>query len=115
MFKINKLESTLCNDCSHTANKDGVCIDSSLHLEDSSNVQTISGMSHQLMDPKGDYLENCRCVDRCQKLNTSAKLAHVTKLSDALIMQLNIFKYIDGISENFIPNLSINEAISLWQ
>ena len=114
MFKINKLESTLCNDCGHTTNNDGVCIDWFLHLEDSSDVQTISGMLHQLMDPKGEYLENYRCVDRCQKLNTSAKVAHVTKLSDALIIQLNIFQYIDGISENFIPNLSIDKEISLW-
>ena len=45
------------------------------------------GMLHQLMDPRGEYLENYRCVDRCQKLNTSAKVAHVTKLSDALIIQ----------------------------
>ena len=50
MFKINKLESTLCNDCGHTTNNDGVCIDWFLHLEDSSNVQTVSGMLHQLMD-----------------------------------------------------------------
>ena len=33
MFKINKLESTLCNDCGHTSNNDGVCIDWSLHLK----------------------------------------------------------------------------------
>ena len=45
MFKINKLESTLCNDCGQTANNDGVWIDWSLHLEDSSNVQTICGRS----------------------------------------------------------------------
>ena len=38
IFKINKLESILCNDCGHTINDDGVCIDWSLHLEDSSNV-----------------------------------------------------------------------------
>ena len=44
MFKINKLESTLCNGCGHTANNDGVCIDWSLHVEYSSNVQTISGI-----------------------------------------------------------------------
>ena len=45
MFKINinKLESTLCNDCGHTTNNDGVCIDWSLRLEDSSNLQTIRG------------------------------------------------------------------------
>ena len=76
MFKINKLESTLCNDRGHTAINDGVCIDWSLHLEDSSNVQTISGMLHQLMDSKGEYLENYSCVDGCQKLNTSTKAVY---------------------------------------
>ena len=116
MFKINinKLESTLCNDCGLTANNDGVCIDWSLCLEDSSNLQTISGMLHQLMDPRGEYLENYRCVDGCQKLNTSTKAVYVTQLSDALIIQLNILKHIDGISKTFIPNLSIDEEISLW-
>ena len=51
IFKINKLESTLCNDCGYTTNNDGVCIDWSLYLEDSSNIQTISGMLHEPMDP----------------------------------------------------------------
>ena len=52
MFKIDKLESTLCNKFGRTANKNAVCIDASVHCEDSSNVQTISGMLHQLMDPR---------------------------------------------------------------
>ena len=38
----------------------------SLHLEDSSNIQTISGVLHQLVDPRGEYLENYRYVDGCQ-------------------------------------------------
>ena len=38
MFKVDKLESTLCNDCGHTSNNDDVCIDLSLYLEDSSNI-----------------------------------------------------------------------------
>ena len=66
------------------------------------------------MDPRGEYLENYRFVDGCQKLNTSTKAVYVTKLSDLLIIQLNVFKYVDGISEKFIPNLSIDEEISLW-
>ena len=114
MFKINKLESTLCNDCGHATNNDGVCIDWSLHLEDSSNLQTISGMLHQFMDPRGEYVENYRCVDGCQKLNTSTKAVSVTQVCNALIIQLNIFKHIDGISKKFIPNLSIDKEISLW-
>ena len=66
MFKIDKLESTLCNGYGHFANNDGVCIDWSLHLEDSdSNIQTISGMLHQLMDPRVEYLENYTCADGC--------------------------------------------------
>ena len=36
------------------------------------------------------------------------------QLSDAFIMQINIFKYIDGVSKTFIPNLSFHEDISLW-
>ena len=47
-------------------------------------------------------------------MNTSTKAAYVTQLSDTLIIQLNIFKHIDGISKKFIPNLSIDEEISLW-
>ena len=113
MFKINKLESTLSNDCGLTTNDDGVCFNWSLHLEDSSNVQTISGMLHQLMDPRGEYLENYRCVDERQNFNTSTKAVYVTQLSDAL-MQLNILRYTDSISKKFIPNLIIDEQISLW-
>ena len=64
MLKIDKVASALCNKCGHTASTNGVCINISLHLEDSSNAQTISGMLHQLMDPRGEYLENYRC-DRC--------------------------------------------------
>ena len=114
MFKINKLESTLCNDCGHATNNDGVCIDWSLHLEDSNNVQTINGMLHQLMNSRGEYLENYRFVDGCQNLNTSTKAVCVTKLSDALIVQLNIFKYIDGISKKFLPNLGIDQKFPFW-
>ena len=99
MFKVDKLESAICNDCVHTTNNDGVCIYWSLHLVDSSNFQTISGMLHQLMDLRGEYLENYRCADGCQKLNTSTMTVYVTQLSDVLIIQLNIFKYGGGISE----------------
>ena len=33
MFKIDKLELTVCNDFGHTTNYDGVCNDWFLHLE----------------------------------------------------------------------------------
>ena len=111
MFKIAKFESTLCNDCGHISNNDGLCIDWSLHLEDSSNIQTISGILRHPMDPRGEYLENYRCADGCQKLNTSTKAVYVTQLSDALIMRLNIFKYSGGISKKVVLDLSIGKEI----
>ena len=80
-----------------------------MHLDNSSNVQAIRGMLHQLMDSRGEFLENCRYVDGCQKINTLTKAVYVTQLFDALIIQLNILKYIDGISKKVIPNLSIDE------
>ena len=53
MFKIDKLEPKLCNYCGQTTGNDGVCIIAwSFHLEDSNNIQTISEMLHQLMDPR---------------------------------------------------------------
>ena len=64
------------------------------------------------MDPRGEYLENYRCADGCQRLNTSTKAVYVTQLSDALIIQLNIFKYNGGISKKVVPNL--DKEISLW-
>ena len=63
MFTFHKLESKLCNGFDQTTNNDGVCIDWSLHLEDSSNVQTVNGMLHPLMDPRREHLENYKCVD----------------------------------------------------
>ena len=63
------------------------------------------------MDPWREYLENYKCVDGCQKLNAS-KAVYVMQLPDALTIQLNIFKHIEGISKKSIPNLSIHEEIS---
>ena len=45
IFKINKLESVLCNDYGHTTNNDGVCTNWSLHLENLSNVEAVSCIS----------------------------------------------------------------------
>ena len=61
------------------------------------------------MDPRREYLGNYRYANSCQKLNTSTKAVYVTKLLDALILQLNIFKYIHDISKKVIE-----EEISFW-
>ena len=45
--------------------------------------------------------------------SASTKAVYFTQLSNALIIQLNIFKYIEGISKKFIANLSIDQEISL--
>ena len=58
MFKIDKLDSTLCNAFGHTKNDDGAGIDWYQHLEDSSIVPIISGVLHQVINPSGTYLGN---------------------------------------------------------
>ena len=91
MIKINKLESTLCNDCRHTANNEGICIDWSFHLEDSSNVQTASGTLHQLMDPRGEYLKmaDIGWMSKAEYISKSCLCDTViSALSDALIYNL---------------------------
>ena len=52
--------------------------------------------------------------DGCQRLNTSTKAVYVSQLSGALIIQLNIFKYIRGINKKVISNLCSDEEIVLW-
>ena len=71
-------------------------------------------MMHQLMDTQGEYLGNYRCPDGCQKLNTSARSGY-TQLFDALIIQLSIFKYSDGINKKVVPKLSIDKEILLLE
>ena len=46
-------------------------------------------------------------------MNTLTKAVYVTHLSDAQIIQLNIFKYSDIISKKVFPNLSIDKEILL--
>ena len=69
-------------------------------------------MLHQPIDLRGEYLANYRCVGECQKLDISIKVVYFMQLSDALIMQINIFKYIDGFGKTFIPNLMLNHFLN---
>ena len=48
------------------------------------------------------------------KIEYATKAVYVTQFSGALIVQLNIFKFIDGINKKVIPNFSIDEEIVLW-
>ena len=89
-----------------------VCVLSFCCTKDSSNIQTISDILSQLMDPMGEYLKNYRCANGCQKFNASAKAVCFTQLSDTLIIQVNIFKYSGVINNKVVPNLRIDEEIS---
>lgn len=44
-------------------------------------------MLHQLMDPRGEFLENYRCADGFQKINTSTKSVYVRQLSNKLVIK----------------------------
>ena len=52
-------------------------------------------------------------ADGYQKFKTSTKAVYVTQLSDTLIIQLNIFKYSGDIIKKVVPNLGIDEEISV--
>ena len=39
---------------------------------------------------------------------------YITQLSGAVIIQVNIFKFIGVINKKVTPNLSIDEEIVLW-
>ena len=39
----------------------------------------------------------------------------MSQLSEGLVIQLNIFKFVDVISKKVIPNLSIDDGISLLE
>ena len=47
-------------------------------------------------------------------MNTSTKAVYITQLSGAVIIQVNIFKFIGVINKKVTPNLSIDEEIVLW-
>ena len=114
-FKIDKLESTFClsNDCGHVINNNGVCIDWPLHINDSTNIQSISGMLNELMDPRGKLLQDYRC-DRCHRVNTTTKAVYPTQVFDILLIQLNAFRFIYGTVRKVTPNVNIDQEISLW-
>ena len=65
-------------------------------------------MLYQPMDPRGEYLENYRCVDGCQKLNTSTKAVNDTVIWCTHYTAKH-FQTFDGISKKFV-----DEKISPW-
>ena len=92
-----------------------VCIDRSQHLEDSSNFQIVSGMLHQLWDPREEYLENDRGIDGCQKLNTSTKSVYLTQLSVVSVKSLFqtwvlMKKFLFGAIECYIHSCFISSV-----
>ena len=115
MFKVSILESTVCerDDCHKARNVDDVGIDWQVNLEDTSYLQTVSGIISKIMDPRGTTLDHYIC-DGCHTRGSCTKAYCVTYTSDFIIIQLCIFKFIDGISEKIIPTLKIDEEIFLW-
>ena len=72
-----------------------------------------SGMLHQLMGPGEVISKKLHMCKWMSKLNYIKKAVYVTVLCDAKTIQLKVFKYIAGISNEVIPNWSIDEKTSL--
>ena len=76
------------------------------------NVQKISGMLNQLIDPRGEYLENYREADWCQKLSMS-KRQYMSHNYLIHYYTTKLFKCISGVRKK-VPKLSIDKKILLW-
>ena len=77
-LELMNFESALCNDCGHTKNNDGVCIDWSLYLDNSSNHQTIRGVATSVNGRNKGRIFRKLDVDECHKINASTKAVYVT-------------------------------------
>ena len=71
-------------------------------------------MLHQSMDPRGDYLEHYRCADGCQKLEYINKDSTYHTVIWCTNCTTKHFQISGDINRKFVPNLSINDEISLW-
>ena len=101
------------NNCRKAINVDNSHSVWTIELEDTRNLQTVNGILNKVMDPHGRPLTDYRC-DGCQTMSSCTKAYCVTHLSEFVIIQLNVFKYIDGAIKKMIPTLRIDEEISLW-
>ena len=104
MFKVGTLETTVCQNCGHSIDKSETCNHISLNLEDTNNLQTVSGILNMVMDPHGKLLLDYRC-DNCHSICSCTKAYCVTDISDVLIIQLVIFKFTNGRIKKVIPSV----------
>ena len=75
-------------------------------------------MSKNKWNVTSAYGSKGRILGKWQMCRWMSKVEYISKscLSrSALIIQLNIFKYIDVVSRKFFPNLRIDEGTSLWR
>ena len=113
-FKLQARQSTFCENTGCFHNSEGITYERTLtlNIEQTYDYQSInkillrSMFRHHLPDYR---CEGCQSVGFCYKTNS------ICHLPDILIITLSFFKPVtDGFLQKFIPNLIINDSISLY-
>ena len=114
IFKISTFESVLCN-CQYSIDQNKGSLDLQVNLEDTDNVETISGLIDMMLNAHGEPLLDYTC-DKCHGLNTSTKSFNVTNTPNYMILHLCIFTYdsVNGTVRKIVPRLTIDDEIHLW-
>ena len=113
-FNVQTFQSVVCDnrDCNYSSDKITCEPILPLRVIQTFEDQTISQMiqrslyRHQLPDFR---CQTCHSIGNCYKTDT------IVKLPDILFIQLKLFSYNnDGSSEKIVPNLNIDESLSLY-
>lgn len=112
IFKIDMLSSVTCenNGCNNIVES----LNSSMALTlnvDESHYQTINNLLDSFMSTQ--LVPDYRC-DRCSSRGHCLKANTIVNTGDVLVIQLSIFKYINGISTKISPYINIDETISFY-
>ena len=113
-FNVQTFESVVCDNRSCNYNSDTITNKPALTLNvmQTFEDQSISEMIQRSLyrHPLSDFrCETCQSIGNCYKTNT------IFRLPDILIIHLSLFSYNNaGFIEKVIPNLNIDESLSLY-
>ena len=112
LFKVEILESVLCNnaECEYVSENVVKYNTVSLDIEDCDDIQTIQGLFNTFQNVRGTTMSGSKC-EKCEQkgvLSEVSKANSVTDVSNILIINLKLFKFVNGIIKKRLPALKID-------